>query len=82
MRPSGGLSGGGAFITHTPEVVAVAATTCRWVGGMCSQGVRLLPLTLPPLLLIGGQVAQVCMVKGSGRCGGMDGRVILIFQGA
>jgi hypothetical protein len=38
------------------------------------------PSTPPPLPLIGGQAAHA--VEGSGQCGGMDGRVVLVFQGA
>jgi hypothetical protein len=38
------------------------------------------PSTPPPLPLIGGRVAHT--VKGLCQCGGMDGRVVLIFQGA
>jgi hypothetical protein len=38
------------------------------------------PLMLPPLPLIGGQAAHA--VEGSGRCGGTDGRVVLVFQEA
>jgi hypothetical protein len=110
MRPSGGPSGGGAFVAHTPEVVAVTATTCRWAGGARGRGVRSVgerttrgrPCLFqgaqvvearsspthrrrrrrppPPLPLIGGRAAR--MVEGSGRCGGTDGGVVLVFQGA
>src|ERR1700730_4655049 len=39
MRPSGGPSGGGMFVAHTPEIVAVAATPWRWAGGARGGGV-------------------------------------------
>jgi hypothetical protein len=58
-RLSGGPSGGGAFVAHTPKSS---------------------PPTPPPPPLIGGQTVRA--VEGSERCGGTDGGVVLVFQGA
>jgi hypothetical protein len=56
---SGGPSGGGAFVAHTPKSS---------------------PSTPPSPPLIGGRTVRA--VVGSGRCGGTDGGVVLVFQGA
>jgi hypothetical protein len=58
-RLSGGPSGGGAFVAHTPKSS---------------------PSTPPSPPLIGGRTVRA--VEGSGRCGGTDGGVVLVFQGA
>jgi hypothetical protein len=49
-------------------------------GAFVAHTPKSLPLMPPPLPLIGGQAA--CTVEGLGWYGGMDGGVVLVFQGA
>jgi hypothetical protein len=49
-------------------------------GAFVAHTPKLLLSMLPPLPLIGGRAASA--VEGSGRCGGTDGGVVLVFQGA